>query len=437
MTMTSRLARILGVVRLLAILTVCGIGWSACAGNREGVSAALDESLAAERADSPVRAFYATRGGEPGWVNGKEPTNAAVIALGAFARAAEHGLDPEKYGASALKTRAEDLRKAGPKAPPPADLARFDVDLTTALLALGRDVAPRRGAPPIPERLASVLDEGDFISWPDDVRPSHPQYAALQKVMAGTDPSSAQGRAIRLNLERWRAMPADLGARHVLVNIPQFHLYVFENGRQVLDSRVIVGKPGDETPVFSADMTQVVMSPYWNVPESIAEGETVPAIIRNPEYLARNRIDVLRRTDSGVERVDPASVDWNNPAETSALSLRQRPGAGNALGHIKFLLPNRHSVYLHDTPTRNLFDKVGRAFSHGCVRVDRPVELAKYVLADQPEWTEEAIKKAMYSGEEKAVKLSAPLPVHIAYFTVWVDDTGTPQSLKDVYQRDK
>ena len=427
--------------RILPVLALAGICASAatCAGNRQGVSSALSQVVAAERPDSSVRAFYFTRGGEPVWVNGKEPTSAATVALGAFARAREHGFDPEKYGATTLRARAEKLRNTSPNGAAPGDLAKFDFDLTKSLLALGRDVAA--GREDVVASLAAVIDEGDFSAWPDDVRPPHPQYAALQQVLstmtaAGTTADPNRVRLIRLNMERWRQQP-DPGARYVLVNIPQYHLFVFENDRAVFDSKVIVGKPGDETPVFSADMIQVVLSPYWNIPESIAEGETVPSIVKNPSYLTRNGIEVLRRTESGTERVDPSSVDWNNPSETSALSLRQRPGPGNALGHIKFLLPNRHSVYLHDTPTDNLFARAGRAFSHGCVRVEQPVALAKYVLQDQPEWTEEAIKKAMVSGVEKSVKLTRPLPVHIVYVTVWVDDAGTPQFLQDVYHRDK
>jgi len=416
-----------------------------------------------------VRAFYQNRGGEPAWVNGRKPGKAAAVALSAFNRAAEHGLDAEKYGASSLKAevaRLGDLSSASEKAA--EELANFETDLTAALLALGRDVAIGRPGPPpagvgdrkrtppdIAARLASVIDEGDFTAWPDDVRPAHPQYAALQEALAKTiapatepavTPPSAppatstprdQARALAINLERWRWMPDDFGARYVLVNVPSFHLWVIEGQRPVIDSKVIVGKIGDETPIFSAGMTNVIFSPYWNIPESIAEGETVPSIVKNPAYLAKNNIEVLKRSGGTVTRVDPASIDWSDASETSEISLRQRPGPGNALGNIKFLLPNRNNVYLHDTPTHNLFSKDGRALSHGCVRVHEPVELAQYVLADEPKWTEEAIRKAMNSGDEQSVKLKAPLPVHIVYFTVWAAPDGSLEFLKDVYGRDR
>jgi murein L,D-transpeptidase YcbB/YkuD len=507
---------------MAAIAAIATAGAASCASRSQaGVTAELQQALSAGAAGSAphlklcpprastacaqrlkdvwtdVRSFYEKRSGEPVWVTGSAPGSAAAIALGAFARAAEHGLDAEAYGATALRTEAARLREAPQTDATATELARFESGLTAGLLALGRDVAlgrpggppagvgaeRRRKAPDIATRFAAVIDEGDFSAWPDDVRPVHPQYAALQKALGALQaksntPSTApappavprsepaspsrnpaglvqatgqaggrsgaravtvtnQTRLLALNLERWRWMPDDFGDRHVIVNVPQYHLYVREAGRTALGSRVIVGKLGDETPLFSADMTHVVLSPYWNIPESIAEGETVPSIVRNPAFLAKNNIEVLRRSDGGVERVDPASVNWNNPAETSELSLRQRPGPGNALGHIKFMFPNRYSVYLHDTPTDNLFDRAGRAFSHGCVRVAEPVALAKYVLADDPKWDEPAIEKAMHSGQEQSVKLKRSLPVHIVYFTAWADDAGNVSFLDDVYGRDR
>lgn len=479
------------VVAIVAAIGTCGAASASCAGNRAGVATQLSQVLAAEQGRAALaqqmcgarpdarcanRAnevwndlhnFYQNRAGGPVWVTGRRPASAATIALASLGRAAEHGLDPEKYGATSLKAEAARLADArGARTASPDELARFETNLTAALLALGRDVAVGRPGPPpagvgdrrrqspdIAARLASVIDDGDFTAWPDDVRPVHPQYAALQQALAkltsetpvagGLQPAGSmksptdQKRLLALNLERWRWLPDDLGDRHVLVNIPSYHLWVFENVRPVLDSKVIVGKVGDETPAFSATMTNVVFSPYWNIPESIAEGETVPSVVRNPEYLQKNNIEVLRRSGDRVEKVDPATVNWNDASETSDISLRQRPGPGNALGHIKFLLPNKNNVYLHDTPTHNLFDRRGRAFSHGCVRLEEPVELARYVLADEPKWTEEAIRKAMDSGEEQAVRLNRTLPVHIVYFTAWAEPDGTVAFLPDVYGRDR
>lgn len=237
---------------------------------------------------------------------------------------------------------------------------------------------------------------------------------------------------VALNLDRWRWMPDDLGERHFLVNIPYYHLIAREHGKPVMDIRVVVGKQGNETPIFSDEMETVVFSPYWNIPDSIKQGETAPAVMRDPGYLDRNNMEILR----GSRRVDPASVDWSNPGELRQLAIRQRPGANNALGHVKFLFPNDFDVYLHDTPADSLFQRQGRAFSHGCIRVEEPEVLATYVLKGYSEWDGARIKNAMYSGDEQHVKLKEKIPVHITYFTAWVDDNGGLHFQPDIYGYD-
>jgi murein L,D-transpeptidase YcbB/YkuD len=243
-------------------------------------------------------------------------------------------------------------------------------------------------------------------------------------------------RLIALNMERWRWMPDELGDRHLMVNIPAFHMAAREHGKAVLDMKVVVGAVEHQTPIFSGDMSTVVFSPYWNVPDSIAEGETVPAAAGDPDYLRRNNIDILRISDGEPVVVDPSKVDWDNPEELKALSFRQRPGADNALGHVKFLFPNKYDVYLHDTPADALFARPGRAFSHGCVRLEQPEKLAKYVLRDRGEWDDERIQAAMVAGTEKHVALDDTIPVHIVYFTVWPNARGGVDSWPDVYGYD-
>jgi murein L,D-transpeptidase YcbB/YkuD len=238
---------------------------------------------------------------------------------------------------------------------------------------------------------------------------------------------------VAANLERWRWLPDDLGDRHFIVNVPQFHLIARERGKSVLDIRVVVGKRGNETPLFSDRMEQVVFSPYWNVPETIALQETAPAVARDPSFLARNNMELI---DSGGRVVPATDIAWDDEASLRAYRFRQRPGASNALGFVKFLFPNQHAVYLHDTPADALFQRIGRAFSHGCVRVEEPETLAQYVLRDQPEWTAEAIHSAMRAGEERHVKLLEPIPVHIIYMTAWTDEHGGLHLANDVYGYD-
>jgi len=237
-------------------------------------------------------------------------------------------------------------------------------------------------------------------------------------------------REIALNLERWRWQPPAAPGRSVLVNIPTFELHAYADGREALTMRVITGKPETPTPVFGQDMTAVVFSPYWNVPTNIALDETMPAVLRDPSYVRRMNLEVLR----GDEVVDPQRVDWRRDA--TRVSFRQRPGAGNALGLVKFLLPNSFNVYLHDTPTAALFLRPQRALSHGCVRVQQPEALARWVLEGAPGWTRERIAAAMRAGRERAVPLAEPIPVGIVYFTVWVDGDGTVEFRPDVYRHD-
>jgi murein L,D-transpeptidase YcbB/YkuD len=249
-------------------------------------------------------------------------------------------------------------------------------------------------------------------------------------------PLDARIAQVALNLERWRWMPDDLGARHFRVNVPYYHLEAYEHGKVVLDIRAVVGKRGNETPIFSERMTHVVLSPYWNIPPGIATGETLPAVAQDPGYLERQNIEVVRVSDGAASVVDPSTLDWDDEESLQGLRFRQRPGAANALGFVKFMFPNPYDVYVHDTPSDALFTRLGRAFSHGCIRVEEPKALAAYVLRDQPRWTGEALDAAMHSGTETHVRLREPIPVHITYFTSWVDADGGLHFLGDVYGHD-
>ena len=237
-------------------------------------------------------------------------------------------------------------------------------------------------------------------------------------------------RQIALNLERWRWQDRTTSARSIFVNIPTFELHAYDGPREALSMRVITGRPDSPTPVFAQPMTQVVFSPYWNVPGNIALDETMPAVRRDRGYLRRMNLEVMR----GDQVVDPARVDWSRPA--ASVSFRQRPGPGNSLGLVKFSMPNPFNVYLHDTPSVALFLRTSRTFSHGCVRVEKPEALARWVLDGLPGWSPARIASAMHAGRESAQALPAGLLVSIGYFTVWVDGDGTVQFRPDVYRHD-
>lgn len=233
------------------------------------------------------------------------------------------------------------------------------------------------------------------------------------------------------NMERWRWEPRDLGERYIMVNIPEFMYRLVNRGKVVQEDRIVSGSPKNPTPIFSDEMETVVFNPYWYVPQSILTKEILPVIQNSPEYLLRNNLEVVwlgRRT------VDPYMVDWQQVNPTK-VTLRQTPGPGNALGQVKFLFPNKHSVYMHDTPTKQLFDKPVRAYSHGCMRVRNPLALAKMLLSDQG-WNEDRIERTLASGTDDHVKLTKRLPVHITYFTAWVEDSGELKGFRDVYGYD-
>jgi murein L,D-transpeptidase YcbB/YkuD len=234
-------------------------------------------------------------------------------------------------------------------------------------------------------------------------------------------------RQIELNLERWRWLPRKLGDRHILVNIPEYRLEVWEGDRVPLAMKVVVGKHDTPTPIFNDEMTYIVFSPYWNVPPNIAQGETLPEVLKDPAFLERSDMEVV---DASGQLIDPASIDLADPTQ---YRFRQRPGAQNSLGLVKFMFPNQFNVYLHDTPAESLFARASRSFSHGCVRLEQPRALAEYLLRDQADWPPARIEEAMHAGEERAVKLKSPVPVYLGYWTARVSPDGVLQFRQDVY----
>jgi murein L,D-transpeptidase YcbB/YkuD len=240
-------------------------------------------------------------------------------------------------------------------------------------------------------------------------------------------PVAQRIQQLMLNLERWRWLPADLGERHILVNIPEYRLEVWDHGKVPLSMRVVVGKKDTPTPIFNDEMTHVVFAPYWNVPPDIVKKETVPHALRDSAFLERTHMEVL---DKSGNTVDPASIDLENVA---AYRFRQRPGSSNSLGLVKFMFPNQFNVYLHDTPADSLFARATRSFSHGCVRLEQPDKLARYVLGDQPAWTPERIDQVMHGGQETTVKLAHSLPVYLGYWTARISADGILQFRDDLY----
>jgi murein L,D-transpeptidase YcbB/YkuD len=242
---------------------------------------------------------------------------------------------------------------------------------------------------------------------------------------------------MELNMERLRWISDDVEKRSIVVNIANFSLDVIEDGHSVLSMKVVVGKPYQRTPVFSAKMTYLIINPPWNVPDSIAREEILKKIRKDPQYLLKENIKVLKGWGPQEEEIDPDTIDWSKiSANNLPYRFRQEPGPLNPLGQIKFMFPNKFNVYLHDTPAKQLFLKDIRTFSHGCTRIEKPVELAEYLFWEDPRWTRENLLAAIEEGTEQTIRITKPLDVHFLYLTAWVDEEGILQFRNDIYDRD-
>jgi murein L,D-transpeptidase YcbB/YkuD len=443
-----------------------------------------------------LQAFYRDRDYRPAWVRGDRLTPGAQALLRAAAAAGREGLSPDRYDPRLVVEQAPQVLEAAVSADGDEPLARLDVAVTYAFLRYASDLAAGsvdpRGAAALWQvstrtfDAAALLEEAARRDAPvsvlEAVHPAHPQYAALADALVRYRQLAAAGgwpmvparatmkpggrvryaaalrarlqasgdtlpgfqrrhglratgivdretldalnvpvedriRQMELNLERWRWQGWEPDGRTILVNVPTFQLHAYEDGREALTMRVITGTGDSQTPVFAEEMTHVVFSPHWNVPANILETEVLPAIRRDPGYLARRNMEMVRAEGGGV-------------------SVRQRPGPGNALGLVKFLFPNPYNVYLHDTPADALFARPRRAFSHGCVRLEKPEALARFVLKGAADWNDAQIARAMRSGREQFVALETPVPLRIAYFTAWVDAGGAVLFAPDVYRHD-
>jgi len=425
-----------------------------------------------------VQTFYARRAGRPAW---DERSYAAL--LHAIDALADEGLEPARYHRAALlrlpagmdrDVLATDafltaaaqlsggvvdpqfLRPSWCSPPPKIDAAAVlqaalddgTIEETLARLSvrhegyirLRRMLAMYRGVhwPIVPpgrtlrvgdadprvvilrQRLYSSSDSATFDAELEDlVRHFQSHHGIPEDGIVGPETLrelnvSAEDRArqIAVNMERWRWMPEDLGPSYVIVNIAAFRLDVIEGDRSVLTMKTVVGKEYTRTPFFAARIAEVIVNPWWNVPDSIAAKELWPKQRRDRAYFEREHMVVAHGR------------------------IRQRPGDWNALGRLKFNMPNGYDVYLHDTPAKSLFERPFRAFSHGCIRLEKPLDLALYLLRDQPGWNAAAIESAIATGSERPIRLTTPEPVYVLYWTAWVGDDGHMEFHRDHYQRD-
>jgi murein L,D-transpeptidase YcbB/YkuD len=396
--------------------------------------------------------FYTRRLYWPAWSNDAGLLPQIESLLKALHEAETEGLQSRDYHLTRLESLLTELQQQSQGAPLSAvALADLDLLLTDALLTYGSHLLYGRYGRTVPRisnmmfdtsqekiDLVDVLQQGleanRLAEALQSLLPHHPDYARLRQALAHyrqNPGAEAQVRQIARNMERWRWLPQDLGRRYILVDVPAYTLDVVERDQSVLTMRVVVGKPSWPTPVLSATMSYVVLNPDWRVPPNIAARELVPILRANPGYLAQNNM----RLSSGSRDVDPRSIDWSQVSTKNfPYRLRQEPGPKNPLGTFKFMFPNRFQVYLHDTPSRTLFAKLERAFSHGCIRVEKPTELAEYVLRGV--LSRERIVAGLGHRTSRTVPLAEPLPTYLVYRTVLVKDDGTIQFRPDIYGYD-
>ncbi|WP_193162202.1 L,D-transpeptidase family protein [Microbulbifer hainanensis] len=243
------------------------------------------------------------------------------------------------------------------------------------------------------------------------------------------DPAE-RARTLAANLHRWRNMPKELGPRYILVNIPDFSLRLMHRGQEEYRMRVVVGKPKHMTPQLATRMTRVIFNPIWRVPRNIAVRELLP------KGSASLTADGYRLVNHSGRRV-PFTARNIAATRLGSVSLQQKGGPGNALGRVKFVIPNREAIFLHDTNSKHLFQRSQRAFSHGCIRLEKPLEFARMMLREQNNWSEHRVERALNSSRTRGIELKVPIPVYITYWTAWVDEEGLLQFRPDIYEQDR
>jgi L,D-transpeptidase YcbB len=411
-----------------------------------------------------LSAHYATAGAGPLWVTADGLTPKANLVITELGRADDWGLQAAAFESAQLapKDRSVDA------------LADADMRLSLAALKYARFA---KGGRIDPSQLSRSFDQKPKLADPKDVlaglaqtdapdaylrklHPQHPQFEKLRQALRSTrgkpdadapavaaKTKSASARAntqqLVLNMERWRWMPEDMGAMHIWNNLPEQQTRVIKAGNVIHQEAIIIGRTVSPTPVFSADMQFVIFHPSWGVPDGIKVNEIAPALRRASSsasfFEGASEPAILRRHNLKVSYngrpVDPAQVNWST-ADIRQYQFTQPPSGTNVLGVVKFRFPNKHDVYMHDTPERALFQKTERMFSHGCMRVQNPQKLAEIILGEDRGTTPAQIRSYIAHNSTNDIKLNKPLPVHVTYFTAMAQDDGSIKAFPDYYGHD-
>ena len=396
------------------------------------------------RVSADIAAFYRERGSRPIWVTRSGPRPEAVKLAGAIARAGDHGLDPARYGASDIAAALEAARSGEPAA-----RARADLLLSRAYPDFVRDLRlPARGArgvawvdaelAPDPPEARALLEAAaaapDLARHLAEATAANPLYTALsrgyaRRRAAGPRLSAAEEQAIRANLDRARLIPA-LRGRYVIVDAASARLWMIDGDKVDGPMRVIVGKPSMQTPTLAGYIRYVTLNPWWNVPPDLARERAKRVLKSGPGILRRENMELLSDWSDRPRVINASQVDWRSVASgRTSLRMRQRPGGSNVMGAMKFMLPNRLGIYLHDFPDKSLFARTDRRISSGCVRLEDAPRLARFLFGG-------AAPRPAGPAPEQRVDLPEPVPVFITYLTALPDPARGVALQRDVYARD-
>ena len=400
-----------------------------------------------------LEAFYAEHSGPPVWITGMGFSAKAQTAINEIAKADDWGLSAAAF----------ELPPSG-DLPATADAqAVAEIKLQLAVLKYARFA---RGGRVDPSSLSELIDQDPPLLEPklvltetaaspapdtylQSLHPKHQQFQRLRQALlkargVGDDDAAKKPRneqeiqRLLINMERWRWMPADLGTVYVQDNVPEFMLYVVKDGKTIHSDKIVVGQLSYATPIFSADMQSIVFNPEWTVPPTIVRENLLPNL-RSGGWFGGST-SILREHGLQVKYngrvVDPDSINWSS-VNMANIAFTQAPGPTNVLGKLKFVYPNKHTVYMHDTIKQNLFNQTVRAIGHNCIRMEKPRLLAETLLAEDKGWDSKKVQELLSKGVDEAVTLDHRISVHTTYFTAVVDDQGKVTSFADIYALDR
>ncbi|MGM0419780.1 MAG: L,D-transpeptidase family protein [Bacillota bacterium] len=390
------------------------------------------------------------------WLEGSELSQAGQELYKLINNAEQKGLKSEDYLLNELNSHWMGLRYTAKTAITESDVIEFEEMLMEAFLRYASDLATGRFigsdhqrqhvAPEIsvimPELIEDIESGRKVTDILAELEPAHPHYQALleglQKRLSSSEPeTSREIEEIILNLERWRQEYNGIEENdHLLVNIPSFRLELYENDEVIMEMKTVVGRSERPTPVLRGDLNRITVSPRWYMPTSIAVKDHLPKVKNDVEHLEKGNYKTYTLEDGDFVEVDPREINWEETSKNNfPYFFWQEPGPWNALGAVVFRFPNTQNIYLHDTPDRHYFDREDRALSSGCIRLERPLELAYYLIEDMPNWNSAKMHRLIEQRDETTFNLKSPVPIYITYFTVVPGSTGQLEFHEDIYRK--